>query len=664
MDGLGSDDPQRIGAYRLLGRLGEGGMGRVYLARSDRGRTVAVKVVRAELARQPDFRRRFAQEINAARRVGRTDAAGDGGRDGPQEMWTAPVLDADTEAATPWVATGYVAGPSLQTVVDADYGPLPEPSVRALAGGLVRALRTIHDAGLIHRDLKPSNILITIDGPRVIDFGIARALDTVTDGGLTRTGAVIGSPGFMSPEQVRGVPATPASDVFCLGTVLAYAATGRMPFGTADSGVHALMFRIAEEEPDLAGLSGPLLELVTACLAKDPVNRPSVAELLERTAADARLSGAWLPGEVLAQLGRHAIALLDSEDPETRASAQASWAAAPDAPPAAPPPPTSPPTSPPTPPPASRPTPPPTSRPTSPPTSPPPSPQDPGASRAGAPPVARGFSTPPPRHGGQPGAAGFQPWQQGGTPPPGPRPAMGTPPPPSRYPAGGPAPRPLQPPRPLANAVSAALAVIIVFLLVDMVWNLTLYAALESATAGSYGSAYRDLRDEQAGTDAMAFIALLLMVPTIVLWVVWFWRVRTNAEVFAPGRVRHPVGMAIGCWFIPVGNLFLPKQITNDIWAAGVDPVSAGGWPGQRAARVPGVLNAWWTLWVVQLVSYYLLSWSSWYEAGSVSAARGQVALTILQDLAGIPAAVLAIAMVLRLTRQQEQRMARQPYRV
>lgn len=202
MDGLIPGDPERIGRYRLLGRLGEGGMGRVYLARSDRGRTVAVKTVREELARMPDFRRRFSQEVKAAQRVG--------------GEWTAPVLDADTEASTPWVATGYVAGPSLAEVVDRQYGPLPPSTLRVLAAGLVRALQAIHAAGLVHRDLKPSNVLVTIDGPRVIDFGIARALDVSTQSaeGLTAAGAVVGSPGFMSPEQVRGEKVSYASDVF------------------------------------------------------------------------------------------------------------------------------------------------------------------------------------------------------------------------------------------------------------------------------------------------------------------------------------------------------------------------------------------------------------------------------------------------------------------
>ncbi|MFI2075340.1 serine/threonine-protein kinase [Streptomyces triculaminicus] len=306
MEELSPEDPRELGAYRLLGRLGAGGMGRVYLARSDRGRTVAVKLVQPELAGQEEFRRRFRQEVRAARRVG--------------GEWTAPVLDADTEAEIPWVATGYIAGPSLRQVVDADYGPLPERSVRILGAGLARALQAIHAAGIVHRDLKPSNVLITLDGPRVIDFGIARALETVTDGGLTRTGAAVGSPGFMSPEQVRGAQVTPASDVFCLGSVLAYAATGTMPFGTADSGVHALMYRIAEEEPDLTGVPATLRPLISAFLVKDPAQRPTPDEVLERTGVedllpDLRTAEPWLPGGLVAQLGRHAVQLLDVENP-------------------------------------------------------------------------------------------------------------------------------------------------------------------------------------------------------------------------------------------------------------------------------------------------------------------------------------------------------------
>ncbi|MFD6905754.1 serine/threonine-protein kinase [Streptomyces sp. NPDC060077] len=325
MDKLGTGDPQRIGAYRLLARLGAGGMGQVYLARSDRGRTVAVKLVREELARVEEFRARFRQEVSSARQVG-----GD---------WTAPVLDADTEAPVPWVATGYVAGPSLQQVVGHDHGALPERSVRILAAGLAHALRDIHAAGMVHRDLKPSNVLVTIDGPRVIDFGIARALETVTDGGLTRTGALVGSPGFMAPEQVRGDRITPACDVFCLGSVLAYAATGELPFGTAHSGVHALMFRIAQEEPDLERVPEGLAGLVRACLHKDPAARPTLDQVLERTGAEDTVGGGrcrdpWLPSALVAQLGRHAVRLLDAEDPE--APQQTAPAAASPAPGAAP----------------------------------------------------------------------------------------------------------------------------------------------------------------------------------------------------------------------------------------------------------------------------------------------------------------------------------------
>ncbi|MEV6309342.1 protein kinase [Streptomyces sp. NPDC051840] len=310
MENLGSGDPQRIDGYRLLGRLGSGGMGQVFLARSERGRTVAIKLVRPELAAQQHFRDRFRAEVQAARRVGGS--------------WTAPVLDAGVDAAVPWVATGYIAGPSLHGIVSGQpdptsspskaYGPLPERSVRILGAGLAEALQDIHRAGLIHRDLKPSNVLMTIDGPRVIDFGIARALDLVSDGGLTRTGALVGSPGFMAPEQVRGERLTPACDVFCLASVLVYAVTGRLPFGTAEGGAHALMFRIAEEDPDLTGVPEGMVELIGDCLVKDPAARPSTDTLL-RLLHDPDTSEPWLPGMLIAQLGRHAVELLDSEDP-------------------------------------------------------------------------------------------------------------------------------------------------------------------------------------------------------------------------------------------------------------------------------------------------------------------------------------------------------------
>ncbi|MGW8762986.1 bifunctional serine/threonine protein kinase/MFS transporter [Streptomyces sp. NPDC055815] len=298
MDQLTAEDPTHVGPYRLIARLGAGGMGLVYLGRDDVGRTVAVKVVQSEYAAQPEFRRRFAREVAAARRVGGS--------------WTADVLDADTDTgvAVPWVATQYIAGPDLTTVVARDFGPLPEHSVRVLANRLALALRVVHDAGLIHRDLKPSNVLVTVDGPRVIDFGIARAMDSLAGDSLhTRTGMLIGSPGFMSPEQVRGLELTPASDVFCLGAVLVYAATGRLLFGATDTGLNAHLFRVAEEEPDLTGVPESLLGLVRACLEKDPAARPTPERIAALTAGDG--DGVWLPGEVLVQLGRHAAQLLD-----------------------------------------------------------------------------------------------------------------------------------------------------------------------------------------------------------------------------------------------------------------------------------------------------------------------------------------------------------------
>ncbi|MFE2145885.1 MDR family MFS transporter [Streptomyces sp. NPDC059456] len=301
MDQLISEDPRRIGPYRLIARLGEGGMGLVYLGRSEGGRTVAVKVVQAEYAGHPEFRRRFAREVAAARRVGGS--------------CTAAVLDADPEAAVPWVATQYIPGPDLHAVVAKQFGPLPEYSVHTLANRLALALRAVHEAGLIHRDLKPSNVLVTVDGPRVIDFGIARAMDSLAEEHSlhTRTGMLIGSPGFMSPEQVRGLELTPASDVFCLGAVLVYAATGRLLFGATDTGLNAHLFRVAEDEADLTGVPDALAGLVRDCLHKDPARRPTPGEVAERTSPDQ--AEEWLPGAVLAQLGRHAAQLLDYAPP-------------------------------------------------------------------------------------------------------------------------------------------------------------------------------------------------------------------------------------------------------------------------------------------------------------------------------------------------------------
>ncbi|WP_438483728.1 outer membrane protein assembly factor BamB family protein [Streptomyces sp. S186] len=248
-----------IGPYRLIRELGAGGMGRVYLAASRSGRAVALKVVRPELSADPDFRRRFKAEVDAARAVG--------------GAFTAPVVDADAEGAQPWLATAYIPGPALDDAIET-HGPMPETTLRVLGAGLAEALAAIHRAGLIHRDLKPSNILLTFDGPRVIDFGISRAIDGTA---LTAQGQIIGSPGFMSPEQSTGAQLAPASDVFALGAVLAYAATGNPPFGTG--AVHALLYRATHEPPELDGVPHGLLGTVTACLDKDPARRPTIAQL-------------------------------------------------------------------------------------------------------------------------------------------------------------------------------------------------------------------------------------------------------------------------------------------------------------------------------------------------------------------------------------------------
>ncbi|MCD9876114.1 serine/threonine-protein kinase [Streptomyces guryensis] len=297
MQPLGADEPTVVGPYRLLGRLGSGGMGRVYLGRSAGGRTVAVKIVHPHFALDEEFRARFRREVDAARRVG--------------GAWTAPVLDADPAAAVPWVATAYAAGPSLAGAV-ADGGPLPAHSVRVLGAGLAEALAAVHELGLVHRDVKPSNVLLTLDGPLLIDFGIARATDGTAS--LTSTGVSIGSPGYMSPEQILGQGATGAADVFSLGAVLACAATGEPPF-PGDSSA-ALLYKVVHEEPELGSLSGDLRDVVEACLVKEPGQRPTPGEVARRLAPEgaARMvAGGWLPGALVEQVSRSAVKLLNLE---------------------------------------------------------------------------------------------------------------------------------------------------------------------------------------------------------------------------------------------------------------------------------------------------------------------------------------------------------------
>ncbi|MFE2267170.1 serine/threonine-protein kinase, partial [Streptomyces griseosporeus] len=258
MQALRATDPRRIGPYEVLGRLGAGGMGEVYLAASRAGLRAAVKVVRAEHAEDRTFRARFRHEVRAAQTVGGTGT------------YTARVVDADTEAERPWMATEFVDGPNLRDAV-LDGGPLPGDAVRALAGALGEALAAIHAKGMVHRDLKPSNILLAQDGPRVIDFGIVRALEATS---LTRTGTVVGSVGYVSPEQIRnGGEVGPPSDVFSLGAVLAYASAGREPFGEGQDSV--VLLRILTRDYDLTGVPDGIRALVEACFAEDPHKRPT-----------------------------------------------------------------------------------------------------------------------------------------------------------------------------------------------------------------------------------------------------------------------------------------------------------------------------------------------------------------------------------------------------
>jgi hypothetical protein len=276
VEALQPGDPRLVGSYRLLKRLGSGGMGRVFLGRSPGGRLVAVKVIRSELAADPDFRARFAQEVAAARQV--------------SGLYTAPLVDADPDAAEPWLVTSYVDGPSLADAIAAN-GPMPATGVVALALALAEGLAAIHAVGVVHRDLKPSNVLLAADGPRIIDFGISRAVDATA---MTQAGLVVGSPGFMSPEQANGNAVGPASDVFSLGTVLAYAGTGIGPFGTGIPEV--LLYRVVHGSPALDDMPAPLRPVVERCMSKDPEQRPTSLDLLALLSGLASGLPAWPDG--------------------------------------------------------------------------------------------------------------------------------------------------------------------------------------------------------------------------------------------------------------------------------------------------------------------------------------------------------------------------------
>jgi DNA-binding beta-propeller fold protein YncE len=276
MDALHDDDPRQLGPYALLGRLGAGGMGQVYLGRTPDGRLAAVKAVHSAHAGDPRFRTRFAREIDTARRV--------------RAPWTAAIIDADPDANRPWLASAYVPGPSLEQLVSGS-GPLPEAVVGVLACRLADALAAVHAGGVVHRDLKPSNVLLAADGPWLVDFGIARAVDATR---LTNTGMVVGTPAFMSPEQANGEDGDPPADVFSLGSTLVFAATGEGPFGTTGNPV-AMLYRITDSEPQLDALPESLRGELAACLAKDPAARPTARELAIRFASWADRPDGWPP---------------------------------------------------------------------------------------------------------------------------------------------------------------------------------------------------------------------------------------------------------------------------------------------------------------------------------------------------------------------------------
>ncbi|GAA2082447.1 hypothetical protein GCM10009801_42200 [Streptomyces albiaxialis] len=287
---LEADDPEKLGDYTLVARLGAGGMGTVYLSHTQAGRPVAIKAIRPELADDPTFRRRFRREVAAAQRV--------------HGLHTAPVIDSDIDGTPLWLATAFVEGPTLSTAVTR-HGPLPESAVLLLAAGVAEALQAVHGAGIVHRDLKASNVLLATDGPRVIDFGIARAADATA---LTDTGVAVGTPSFMSPEQAVNEEVGPATDIFSLGQLVTYAAKGTPAFGEGQA--YGVLYRIVHEEPDLADVPEALLPLLNRCLAKDPGERPSPAEVIDLCQAASsggvlRRPRNWLPEAITADITRH-----------------------------------------------------------------------------------------------------------------------------------------------------------------------------------------------------------------------------------------------------------------------------------------------------------------------------------------------------------------------
>ncbi|HBF79146.1 MAG TPA: hypothetical protein DD420_04180 [Streptomyces sp.] len=285
MKPLGPGDPLRLGPYRLLGVLGEGGMGKVYFGQDGQGRQTAVKSLRPELAHDQQLVQRFLREAQTARSV-----TGKG---------VARVLDAQVEGGRPWIAAEFLAGPDLEQAI-ATHGPLDVPTVHVLASALAHALHEIHGAGIVHRDLKPANIVLTSDGPRIIDFGIARPEHGLT---LTTTGQVPITPGYGAPEQVLGHRVGPAADVFSLGAVLVYTAGGQRAF--AGSHVAAVQYEVVHGQPQLFHVPEPLRALIAPCLAKEPGMRPTPEEIAHAFVRPRHVEKVWRQGSLAPLIGRY-----------------------------------------------------------------------------------------------------------------------------------------------------------------------------------------------------------------------------------------------------------------------------------------------------------------------------------------------------------------------
>jgi outer membrane protein assembly factor BamB len=307
MESLTAADPAMAGEFRLRARLGSGGMGRVYLGYSRAGRAVAVKVVHPELSRDTEFLRRFRTEVAAARAV--------------SGLYTAPLVATGLDDDPPWLATTFIAAPNVQETVG-EGGPLPEPAIWRLGAGLAEALAAVHACGLVHRDLKPTNVLLAEDGPRLIDFGVSRALDGTV---LTHSGMTIGTPPFMSPEQAEGTLVGPASDVFSFGSLLCFAACGSSPFG--DGSVPTVLYRVVNEPPMLDRVPGALRGIVAGCLAKDPARRPSVDQLIELLSGDGEQQASFWPIEVELRIRDFRASLAEELRPDGVASGPTSAAA-------------------------------------------------------------------------------------------------------------------------------------------------------------------------------------------------------------------------------------------------------------------------------------------------------------------------------------------------